>query len=474
MLTKVLFSLCSLAAKAFAAEPEMDEGVIVLTDANFDEVIAKHDHLLVEFYAPWCGHCQALDPEYKKAAQVLAQKDPPRYIAKIDTTVHENAGKRFNVEGFPTLKWFSHGKDSEYAGGRTEDTIVQWIMKKTGPAFENIKCDEVEKKVADSKLNLVYYGEQEGSMFEAFNAAAQAMDAYTFYATQTECAKDAGVHDAAGAAIFRTFDTSPVAYSGPAAEEDLQSFLKTEAVATLFEFDEDSVEPIFHEQKACVILLLDGDKPYKAAFEEASKELKGQILFSYSGVTEGIQEQLGEFIGVTADDLPTMRIIEPAEENVKKFKFEGDVENLTVEDVRKFITDFTDGKLKPFMKSDPVPEDNSGPVKVVVGHNFQEIVMDDTKDVLVKYYAPWCGHCQKLVPHWEKLGEHVKDIENLVIAKYDATTNENDEVQVEGFPTLTFYAAGSKEGVTAEGRNFNGLRKWLKANSEAYKSAFPD
>merc|ERR1711957_577611 len=129
---------------------------------------------------------------------------------------------------------------------------------------------------------------------------------------------------------------------------------------------------------------------------------------------------------------------------------------------------------KPFQKSEAIPEDNSGPVKVVVGHSFEEIVMDDTKDVLVKYYAPWCGHCQKLAPHWEKLGEHVKDIENLVIAKYDATTNENDEVQVEGFPTLTFYAAGSKEGVTAEGRNFNGLRKWLKANSEAYKSAFPD
>jgi len=100
--------------------------------------------------------------------------------------------------------------------------------------------------------------------------------------------------------------------------------------------------------------------------------------------------------------------------------------------------------------------------------------MDDKRDVLVKYYAPWCGHCQKLVPHWEKLGEHVKDIDNMVIAKYDATTNENDEVQVEGFPTLTFYAAGSKEGVTAEGRNFNGLRKWLKANSGAYKTAFPD
>jgi len=150
-----------------------------------------------------------------------------------------------------------------------------------------------------------------------------------------------------------------------------------------------------------MILMLEGDQPYKEAFSEAAKELKGQVLFSYSGVSDGIQEQLAEFIGVTAEDLPTILIIDPADENVRKFKYEGDVEKLTVEDVRKFVGDFTDGKLKPFLKSEAVPESNDGPVTVVVGHSFEEIVMDSSKDVLVKYYAPWCGHCQRLAPHWE-------------------------------------------------------------------------
>lgn len=262
-------------------------------------------------------------------------------------------------------------------------------------------------------------------MFDAFNAAAQSLDGYSFFVTGADCAKDHGVSEAPGAVIFRNFDESPVVYTGAAAEEDLSTFLKTESVETLFEFGEDSIEPIFHEQKPVVILLLDGDQPYKAPFAAASKELKGQILFSYSGVTEGIQEQLGEFIGVTSKDLPTLRIVKPAEDNVHKYIYEGDVESITVEDIKKFVTDFTEGKLTPHMKSEAVPEDNSGPVKVIVGKNFEDIVLDDTKDVLVKYYAPWCGHCQKLAPHWEQLGEHVKDVSDIVIAKYDATLNEN-------------------------------------------------
>jgi len=121
-----------------------------------------------------------------------------------------------------------------------------------------------------------------------------------------------------------------------------------------------------------------------------------------------------------------MRIMEPTEDNVRKFKFDGDVEKMTVDDITKFVADFNDGKLTPFQKSEAIPEDNSGPVKVVVGHSFEDIVLDSTKDVLVKYYAPWCGHCQKLAPHWEELGTHVKDVSDIVIAKYDATLNENE------------------------------------------------
>ena len=90
----------------FAADPELDEGVYVLTDDNFDDFLAKNDKALIEFYAPWCGHCKKLAPEYSAAAEVLSKNDPPIPLAKVDATEHKKVAERFGIQGFPTLFWF--------------------------------------------------------------------------------------------------------------------------------------------------------------------------------------------------------------------------------------------------------------------------------------------------------------------------------------------------------------------------------
>lgn len=105
------------------------------------------------------------------------------------------------------------------------------------------------------------------------------------------------------------------------------------------------------------------------------------------------------------------------------------------------------GKLKPVIKSQPVPKNNKGPVKVVVGKTFDSIVMDPKKDVLIEFYAPWCGHCKQLEPEYTALGKKYKNHKNLVIAKMDATANDitNDRYKVEGFPTIYFAPSGDKK-----------------------------
>lgn len=118
-------------------------------------------------------------------------------------------------------------------------------------------------------------------------------------------------------------------------------------------------------------------------------------------------------------------------------------EEFSPENLKKFAEDVLAGKLEAYMKSEPIPEDNDGPVTTVVAKNFKEI-MEQDKDILIEFYAPWCGHCKKLAPIFDELGEKLKG-ENVVIAKMDATANDvPPSFGVTGFPTLFWIPKGKK------------------------------
>lgn len=106
--------------------------VIVLDPSNFDEHVGGDAPAFVEFYAPWCGHCKSLAPEYEILATTF--KGQPVKIASVDADKHRDLGQRFGVTGFPTLKYFpANTKEPEaYSGGRTAPDISDWINKKAG------------------------------------------------------------------------------------------------------------------------------------------------------------------------------------------------------------------------------------------------------------------------------------------------------------------------------------------------------
>jgi len=113
---------------------EAPTAVTVLTDSNFDSIVLDSSkHALVEFYAPWCGHCKSLAPVYEKLAAALAS-DPDVVIAKLDATAEKKKGEEYGVSGYPTLKWFPKDdkKGQDYDGGRDLGAFITFLNEKAG------------------------------------------------------------------------------------------------------------------------------------------------------------------------------------------------------------------------------------------------------------------------------------------------------------------------------------------------------
>ena len=185
-----------------------------------------------------------------------------------------------------------------------------------------------------------------------------------------------------------------------------------------------------------------------------------------------MQARLADYLGVDNSNLPALRILDPTNTDMKKYLYYGNLKDITVQEIHKFVKDFKDKKLSPHFKSDRAPKDNSKPLKVVVGTTHKELVVDSDNDIFIKYYAPWCGHCQQMAPMWEELANELKDVKGLVFADMDTTTNEVDGLELEGFPTLKLYLKGNKsQPLEFDGeRTIDDLKAYLKEHSTTYQN----
>merc|ERR1739848_523898 len=435
-----------LAASVFGHDFETEESVIVGSADNFDDVLAASSHVLVEFYAPWCGHCKSLAPEYAKAAQQLEKDGSNVLLVKVDATVHGELAKEFGVGGYPTLKWFKGDRKNpmDYKGGRKEAEIVSWVTKKSGPPAVPVEgADAATKFKTDNEVAVV--GFVSGDKLDAFNAAGDSFDDVPFGVLDADAA--AALEVAEGqVALLKQFDDGRVNFDG-ADKEALIAFVKSEQLALVNEFSDKTAPKIFggdlkqHNLLFAAKSAADFDT-IMADYTTAAKEFKGKLLFVLVDCDVEDNKRVMEFFGITEENCPDMRVIN-MEKNMAKFAPEK--ADLSAEGIAAFVNGVLDGTIKRHLKSEEVPDNSDNAVKVIVGKNFDELVMDPTKNVFVEFYAPWCGHCKSLAPIWDELGEKYKDHPNIVIAKSDATANEFETVEVQGFPTLKFFPAGERK-----------------------------
>ncbi|XP_029189738.2 protein disulfide-isomerase 2-like [Acropora millepora] len=473
LLSLVAIALGDGEEKPGSDEIEVEEEVLVLKDVNFEKAITDNELVLVEFYAPWCGHCKALAPEYAKAAGMLKEQGSPIKLAKVDATAETKLAEKYEVSGYPTIKFFKSQKVVEYGGGRTAAEIVSWLEKKTGPpAKELMTAEEVKAFTEKSDVVVVgFYKDKDSENAKAFIQAAEGTDDVEFGIVHDEALAKENNVEKDGLVLFKKFDEGRVDYDGEHNEAAITQFIKANQLPLVTEFNDENAPKIFGgEVKKHVLLFAskkaDAFKDIHDSFSTVAKDFKGKVLFVLVDSDVEDNSRISEFFGIEAKEIPTVRLINLADDDMTKYKPK--TTELTVENVRNFVQDVLDGKLKAHLLSQEIPDDwDAKPVKVLVGKNFDEVAKDKTKGVFVEFYAPWCGHCKKLAPIWDELGEKFKDRDDVVIAKMDSTANEVESVKIQSFPTLKYFPKDSDEVVDYKGgRTLEALVKFVASEGK--------
>ncbi|WWD09691.1 protein disulfide-isomerase domain [Kwoniella europaea PYCC6329] len=464
----------ALAALLPALTSVVASDVLDLAEDTFKGEVFGEDLALVEFFAPWCGHCKNLAPHYEEAATELQKKGIK--LAKVDCTEQANLCQEYGVNGYPTLKVFRNGTPTDYTGPRKADGIISYMIKQSLPAVSEVTSDSHAEFIKSDKVVLVAYGDASHPVPSAYSQYANtARDSYLFgQFTESSLPSIPESPSLPAIVLYKSFDEGYSIF--PASElanlevSALTEFVKTNSVPL---FDEISPENFgTYAEQGLPIAYLFAD-PSEAESRDKlveelkplAKELKGKVNFVYIDAVKFIDH--GKSLNLPGDQWPAFVIQDLAAQT----KYPLQEKEVSAKGIKSFLDKFVKGEIQPSIKSAPIPEKQDEPVYKLVADDWENVFGDLDKDVFAEFYAPWCGHCQRLAPIWDTLAEKYATNSNIVIAQMDATENDIPPAapfKVQGFPTLKFRAAGSSEFIDYNGdRSLDSLVEFVETHRKS-------
>jgi protein disulfide-isomerase A1 len=429
-----------------AKYPE-ENHVWVFNNKTLPKAVESENKLLIEFYAPWCDHCKEFAPEYSKAAKALKKKGIR--IGKIDGSENRDLVDRYKVTGYPTLLYFVNGVPTPYTGARTAEGVIEWMTSRQKNVITQLQdSDTAESFTNQSYISAIYFGSISDSERTVFEFAALSTKDIQFFETNSSTICEKFNVSAPGILFFK--DGERIAYDANFSTLDLMKFLDKFKPAKVYEFDDETARKIFDYQSSTFFLLRPEDQKdsYVESLNALALKYKDSFIFAACDLTHpGNPAKLSAALGITSSDQP-LAVIVDFNDAFNKYKSN----STSYEDLVSFIDQYHEKKLTPYLKSEPIPEEGTERnVKVLVGLSHNKIIEDQTKDVLVLYYASDHPKCKEFLPIYEKVAKETKRWENFIVSKFNLSYNEVAGLNFKFIPYIVLFTKDNKNGIPYQG-----------------------
>jgi len=435
--------------------------VVALDKSNFDETIANAPQVIVKFYSPNCPHCTALAPIYDEVAKYIRKQNVRVVVANVDCSSNGDICNKQGITKYPTLKFYKDGEfKKEFNEKRTVEDISEFIIENSRALINIVHGNEAKEfinnfKTDDQKLLIGYFNRIGDVEYKTFEKMAKTFGDEFIYAAagDKQAAEAVGGVVIPGIVMYKDYDEA-IARNTKLSEENIDRFVKVHRVPNLDILTEDNLQTYIDTGIPLAIFFYEKDIQYekhKADLYHISKLYRDRLYFVASKTIYKDKNRLNKPLN--------FGIYDPKEPEFF-FSFPKG-KRMNQANLVQFGEAYFRHEIIPQIIEEPIKsrvyENN---VVTLNTENYDEIVLDETRDVCVLYYSPNCQYSKKLFPIWDYIGSrYLYQRKNITIAKFDGYNlkipKSSPWKNLEYYPTIVMYQAIDKEAMQEEAKKQN-------------------
>ncbi|XP_041522377.1 protein disulfide-isomerase-like protein of the testis [Microtus oregoni] len=439
-----------------------DQSLMVLTPAGLTQTLNETRFLMVIFHDPSSKQSRKLAEELGRAAEIFGKGKNGLGFGKVDITVQLELKEEFDVKQAPELKLFVEGNRSSPTSCKdvVESTaLAVWLRRQIlhrARLFNN--SEEVADFVKSRPLVIVgFFQDLEEEVAELFYDMIKDFPELTFGMIE--------IKNAIGR-FHVILDSVLVFKKGKVVKRQelindntnkdyLNQVVKQQLTGSVIEFNPENKDLIYELSISNHMLLFisKNSEPYSIIIRHyrlVAKEFQNKILFILVNADEPKNKRVFEYFRIATVNVPSVQILNISSDT----RYKMPTDDITFESLKKFCQSFLSKTAKKHKSSEDIPKYwDQGPVKRLVGKNFNVVVLDKEKDVFVMFYAPWSEKCKALLPLLEELGIKYQNHSTVVIAKIDITANDIELADPDQYPFFRLFPTDSQEAVPYKGEH---------------------